>query len=231
MIPFIDIHSHCEDVKSDQIAIKNIMLHETTNSNALSVSTGWHPWYLAGRQNDEMIKKLDQTAKNKEVLAIGECGIDRFIEYPVDQQLEVLAFHIDIAEKYGKPLIIHCVKAYSDLLHILKNRKPKVPLILHAFNGNRQQAQQLLKHDVYFSFGELLFKPGQQTMQVFNEIPVKRIFLESDESAISIEKIYLRAAEILTCSISELKKQIYENFISIFGNELVKPNGIITGEK
>lgn len=231
MIPFIDIHTHQKAADSNQIAIINTMLHEAESENLMSVSAGWHPWHLAGGQSDEMLTRLDLKAQSHKVLAIGECGIDRTIDYPTEKQVGIFTFHIDIGEKYRKPVIVHCVKAYSDLLHVLKNRKPKVPLILHGYNGNLQQTQQLLKYNVFFSFGEHLFKPRRQTIQVINEIPMKRIFLESDESAISIEKIYLRAAEILACSMSALKKQIYENYISIFGNELVKPNGIITGEE
>ncbi|MGF7139352.1 TatD family hydrolase [Roseimarinus sediminis] len=216
MIPFIDIHTHKKASVSNQIAIINTMLHEAGSNELNSVSAGWHPWHLAGHQPDEMFTRLKLKAQSDEVLAIGECGIDRTIDYPMEKQVGIFTIHIDIAEKYRKPVIVHCVKAYSDLLHVLKNRKPKVPLILHGYNGNLQQTQQLLKHNVFFSFGELLFKPRRQTVQVLNEIPMKQIFLESDESAISIEKIYLRAAEILACSMSALKKQIYENYISIF---------------
>lgn len=231
MIPFIDIHTHKKAPVPNQIAIINTMLHEAESNELNSVSVGWHPWYLAGYQPDEMLTRLKLKARSDKVLAIGECGIDRTIDYPMDKQVGIFTLHIDIAEKFRKPVMVHCVKAYSDLLHLLKNRKPKVPLILHGYNGNLQQTQQLLKHNVFFSFGEHLFKPRRQTVQVLNEVPMKQIFLESDESAISIEKIYLRAAEILACSMSSLKKQIYENYISIFGNELVKPNGIITGEE
>jgi Tat protein secretion system quality control protein TatD with DNase activity len=87
------------------------------------------------------------------VVAIGECGLDRNIDLPLDIQTSIFKRHIELAETLQKPLVIHCVRAFSELIALKKNTKSTVPWIIHGFHKKEEVFQQLLKHDFYFSFG------------------------------------------------------------------------------
>lgn len=223
MCIFIDIHTHqnnCDTTFSQ--SIKNVSLPNRHIPSENSISIGYHPWFIGNHSLSEMKVKLDQIVNSDNVFAIGECGLDRSIESSIDLQIPVFLLHLSIAEQFRKPIIVHCVKAYSDLLEILKNKKISIPIILHGFNANTQMVSQLLKHDIYFSFGKSLFGIEQKITNTIHSVPLNRLFLETDESAYSIEKIYLRAAELLNISSDELKGHVYRNFKHVFKNGLVK---------
>ena len=224
MCPFIDIHTHQNTLVTASIwSLKNILLKREPMQLDIPISAGWHPWYIENISTNEIIAKLQEAMNKKNVMAIGECGLDRTIKTPIEVQLDVFQLHLRIAKQSGKPIIMHCVKAYSDLLEVLKKNKLSIPIILHGFNGNQLQVQQLLlQYNIFFSYGASLFKKNMKIADTVRSIPLSRLFLETDESEISIEKIYFRAAEIIYKPLEELKMQIYSNFKNVFGDGLVK---------
>jgi TatD DNase family protein len=219
---YIDIHTH-QDYKntSNVFAIKNILLPDQEIQNTVISSVGWHPWFIEKHPIREIKHLIQEKSKAKQVIAIGECGIDRAINTPLDIQKEVFKIHLEIAEQLSKPIIVHSVKAYSDILQALKASNFSQAIIFHDYRGNPQQTNELLKFKSYFSFGESILK-NQSILVKFTAIPVNRLFFETDESSISIEKIYLRAAFLLNKSESEVCALILNNFNSVFGNELVE---------
>lgn len=223
MCIFIDIHTHKNATVAPSIwSLKNILLHKQQAPFDIPISVGWHPWFINNVSLTEIKTRLILVAKQKNVFAIGECGLDRTIKTPIEVQLKVFKLHLTIASQNRKPIIMHCVKAYSDLMEVLTKNKLTIPIILHGFNGNQQQVFQLSKNNIYFSFGESLFKNNQKNPDTIRSIPLNRLFLETDESALSIEKIYLRAAEILKTSPDVIKRQLYINYTNLFGDGLVK---------
>lgn len=227
MIPFIDIHTHKTNLDlNNTIVVKNILLPDEEIPQQGFVSAGWHPWHINNYSLFEIGNKLTKVANNGNVIALGECGIDRAIETPIQLQTEVFLLHIQIAMQVRKPLIVHNVKSYSDLLQILKSTPFNLPIILHGYHGTPQQTEQLTKYNCYFSVGAVDDYPvlrQNKIISTINSIPLNRLLLETDESELSIEKIYIRTAEISNISVEKLKKQIFSNFITIFGNGLVKP--------
>jgi TatD DNase family protein len=225
MIPYINIHTHKIDERNKNIiAIKNIELHKPESINNLC-SAGWHPWYLNNYTHSEIEERLNTYALYDKIIAIGECGIDRHIDTDIEKQKQIFELHIQCALKYNKPLIIHCVKAYSDMLGIF-NRKQIPAAIFHAYNGNLQQSIEFLKYqNVYFSFGQAILNTQNTKIQdTLKNIPSDRLFFETDNSDKTIENIYIRAAEIKNISSNELKKQLTQNFSKVFTYELVKPH-------
>ncbi len=124
--------------------------------------------------------------------------------------------HIEIAEKAGKPILIHCVRAFNELIRIKKDIKPKVPFILHGFNANRETAIQLINHGMFLSFGHALLDHRSNAAKVIGEIPTDRVFLETDDSDLMIEEIYDAAATLLSLEKNELIKIIFKNIKKIF---------------
>lgn len=224
MNTFIDIHTH-KSTNSDLVfELINILIHSQTISKNGYYSVGWHPWYIEKYSISEIEDKLLETIQNKNVLAIGEIGLDRSIKTPFDLQKKVFQFQLKLAIKQNFPVIIHCVKAYADLLEILKKEKLTIPFILHDFNGNKQLIDQLLKYNVYFSFGGKLLDNPPKKIDALKHVPINKLFFETDESLESIEMIYLRASKILSISKDELLNQISSNFKTVFGDGLVGQN-------
>ncbi|MDW8287611.1 MAG: TatD family hydrolase, partial [Flammeovirgaceae bacterium] len=147
-------------------------------------SVGLHPWHVA---NDwcSVLKTIENLAAHPRVVFIGETGLDRAISAPFSLQEEVFAAHIELSEKQKKPLLIHCVRAYPDVIRWRKQKKASQPWIFHGYQANTTLTEQLLRVDkFYFSFGEKLAK--EQIATIFANLPLSRCFLETDNSTTSI---------------------------------------------
>ena len=192
----IDLHTH--QFKSEaNIQIQNIFAQDLPFQNEKPYfSAGIHPWHIGLVDPEECLHLIELAMGEKNMLAIGECGLDRSI--PTDFALQGLYFmkQIEIAQKYSKPLIIHCVRAFQELMKLKKATKSSIPWIIHGFQGNQQTALQLIRHDFYFSVGKSLLS-NQLKSDILNLIPSNRLFMETDDKEISITEIYSLAAQIL----------------------------------
>lgn len=177
-------------------------------------SSGWcslgiHPWFIP--ENWENV--LTSLLINKNVVAIGECGLDRVCKTDWQLQLDVFRYQIELAERLKKPLIIHCVKAYTECEHLL--RYVKVPVIFHGFNRKKVILEQLLKNEhFYISFGERVFLPSLKN--TLESCPLNRLFIETDDSQVDIELIYQKVAEIKEVSLCDLEAQVLLNRKKVF---------------
>jgi TatD DNase family protein len=179
-------------------------------------SAGLHPWYITAATCQQQLNQLEKIATQKNIAAIGECGLDKIC--PTDFALQQTAFtaQIQLANKINKPLVIHCVKAFDEVLHLLQQQQNKVPVIFHGFNKSAVLAQQLIHKGSYLSFGKALQQPRMQA--VLKLLPVNKIFLETDDAAVSIEEIYYLAAQALQIDINALSLQLQKNANAVFGN-------------
>lgn len=172
-------------------------------------SIGLHPWYIGPNFHDEM-KRIRYFATKKNVLLIGETGLDKLHGADLKLQETVFVEHIHISEEIGKPLIIHCVKALDEIISLRKRVRPQQQWIIHGFRGKPQQAHQLLDNGFHLSFGEH-FNPDSLAL-AFNR---NSAWLETDESAYSIEEIYAQAARTLHITKEELEELIMQQFSSL----------------
>jgi len=158
---------------------------------------------------------LEEAAELNHVIFIGECGLDKKSETDFEEQKRVFEAQAFIAEEYKKPLIIHCVKAFNEVLELNIKIHPKMPWIMHGYNGNIQITQQLEKRGIMFSFGENLFISDSKAVESFKYLPVEKIFFETDEFDGEVEKIYLQGARLKNISVEILKQSVWQNFNSI----------------
>ncbi len=140
---------------------------------------GIHPWFIGRQETETALQKLLAAAEDPNLLAIGECGLDRAINTPFSSQVTVFGSQIKLAERIGKPLIIHCVRAFNELSALKKAAKPKQPWIIHGFTGKPLPARQLLKQGLYFSFGKALLQENSNACQVLAETPFQRFFFRN----------------------------------------------------
>jgi TatD DNase family protein len=210
---YINIHTHRKARYAEELAIRNAY-HRDTNLN-YPVSCGLHPWLIDRYYSLELMEVIEQNLKQENVWAIGECGLDKAIKTDLELQKNILQTHVNWAEKIGKPLIIHCVRAYNELQHFIKNSQ--AIFLLHGYKGSDKQSKQLLKFDnVYFSFGKRLFQADEGYIKSIKTIPLERTILETDNSNYNIKEIYKQYALYKEIDEEVIKKQLYITFADIF---------------
>ncbi|MXV52236.1 hypothetical protein GS399_14755 [Pedobacter sp. HMF7647] len=211
---FLNLHSHNQ---TDYFTLRNIILSQ---DNELFISSeqdgifsvGIHPWFIDENDYQSQKNVLTEWCAKPSVIAVGESGLDRLRGPDLETQKTVFVDHIELAEKLSKPLILHCVKCYSEIMGIMNELKPKIPFIFHGFNNNEQIADQLLAHDCYFSLGKALSFPDSNASKLLRRIDLDRLFLESDYSELPIEEIYKLAADQRNISTDKLKEVIFANW-------------------
>lgn len=179
---FIDIHSH--DIYPDTDKIINLNYDQDILEDGY-YSIGIHPWKTDNIKFDikSAITKLKEKASDNRIIAIGECGIDKLKGTDIQIQIDVFVHHIKISEELHKPLIIHAVKSFNELIHLKEKYKPTQQWIIHGFRGKPQLAQKLINKNFYLSFGEFF---NEETVKI---IPKERLYYETDQSSLSILEI------------------------------------------
>lgn len=171
-------------------------------------SCGVHPWY--SEDAEPQLKFLGEIAGDSRIVAIGETGLDKLKGPDLSIQQTVFEYQIQLSEQLGKPLIIHCVKAWDELVQIRKKHKPRQSWVIHGFRGKAEQARQLLDHGFYISVGEK-FNPD-----TIKEIPLDKLFCETDTSDESIEEVYRNVADALSIPLEVLASHIEKNVHTVF---------------
>lgn len=218
-LPFVNMHTHQASGKGVE-AVLNVILKGGEKPEIPSqgfYSCGIHPWYLEVDWDKKLLKKLlTDIAQNKRCVALGEAGLDKSIDIPLSQQEDVFAMQAKLAEELGKPLIIHCVKAYAEVLSVRKSTKAEQVWIFHGFNSSVEMAQQLMDHGCMISLGKSLRNEKSKTRDVLSVLDNGQFFLETDDDNLSIEELYSLVAELKAVSPEELKKAMYEKFHTVF---------------
>lgn len=200
----IDIHTHRPDHSQLALSIRNLMPGEAWSSEPYC-SVGLHPWNINAEWKSEM-DKVHTAATAENVLFIGETGLDKLRGAVPELQETIFIEHILISESVGKPLIIHCVKAFDEIIALRKKMRPQQQWIIHGFRGKPQQAQQLLDNGFQLSFGEH-FNADSLTLAFHRH----SLWLETDESTHSIEEIYEAASKCLNIPVAQLEQEINSN--------------------
>jgi TatD DNase family protein len=213
--PLIDIHTHHTEIPEKTVTVKNLFPGEAIPafSGRNFYSVGLHPWKISAEKEDnERMQVMEDALEFDHVIFVGECGLDKLADAAMDEQMRVFKAQAFMAEEYQKPLIIHCVKAWNEVVELHKKNKPTVPWIFHGYNGSVELTQQLLEKNFLFSFGEILFRENSKAIDSFKILPIEKIFIETDEFEGTIEDIYTRAAALKNISVQNLKQAVWENF-------------------
>ena len=185
------------------------------NDGIAQYSIGIHPWYIKEERLQSDLKTIAEKLQLKECLALGECGLDKRIEVPMTLQIEVFKKQIALAEKHQKPLVLHLVAAFDELIEIKKRLKISVPIIIHGFSKNQQVAKQLIDNGFYLSFGKYLLR-NPELKEVFQAVPNDKFFLETDTIEETLEEVYTLAASYKGMTMAEIQQQVETNWKNVF---------------
>ena len=209
MADFFNIHTHVS-VHPESEILSFAPEELSTDNRSFYASVGIHPWTLTEENADIQWEALRESIKNKRIIAIGECGLDKLKGPSMELQTAVFKQEAALAESSSLPLIIHCVKAFNELIQLKKAISPRQPWIIHGFRGKLPLALDCIRHGFYLSIGSHF---QENALKV---IPLERLFIETDESEESIESIYQRIAEIKGISQQELLEAINKNVREVF---------------
>lgn len=207
---YYDIHTHQPSVHPEDVAIVNTIVKRDCDLSLSSrfCSAGIHPWYIYNVR--EQFSCLESLISSPFLVAIGEAGLDKLADTPLAIQQDVFWEQAALAEQVNRPLIIHCVKAWEELITIRKKAKPKLPWIIHGFRGNGELASQLIRQGFYLSFGEY-FNPA-----ALRAAWPDRLFAETDDQEIDIRDVYRQMASSLHLSLEEFASGLENNVRNIF---------------
>lgn len=217
----IDLHAHFTPAKLDGRAIISLSIGdkdfassvETCKALNVPLSIGIHPWHTDEGDTAQACCDLIPWLDLPQVWLVGEAGIDRLRGGNIELQMEVFETQASLAAEAKKPLIIHCVKAFDEVIRLHKTRFPHEPWIIHGFRGKPEQARQLLREGFFLSFGE------HYNDEALCLCPLDRLMMESDENTSGIDTLYARAAILRGMEAEELKEQVNRNIISIMKYE------------
>lgn len=217
MFPYLNFHAHREAVSPRETVIRNVLLPLSAEEEDAAVnagkpfSAGIHPWHLPA-SSDDALRQLGRMALCSQCVAIGEAGLDKCCTVSFSLQCDAFARQLGLAGERGLPVIIHCVKAWEELLAIMKRIRPGTACVIHGFRGKPQLAENLLTRGFYLSFG---LRFNSESLRL---CPPERLFLETDEARCSVEALYHTAADLRGCSPESLNMQCLQNLYDISQN-------------
>ena len=209
---FYNVHTHVAKNTPDEI--RNVIFGWDD-----PVSKGY---YCGGAQplfyewTKDFYSKLLKMCTPKAAVAVGECGFDKRSPMPFSEQTELFMTHVHVSEELRKPLMIHCVGFFNELVRIKKDSSPSQPWIIHGFRKNPELAAGLVSQGFYFSIG----KEGVRRQGLLETIPLDKLFLETDEDTeLTIEETYREAASTIGIDVELLAERVEANFSRVFLGE------------
>ncbi|MDR3261455.1 MAG: TatD family hydrolase [Tannerella sp.] len=200
---YCDIHTHQPPANPEDLAVIAADIRQPFPLRSGRYAVGIHPWHA----DKEALPLLRTLATHSQVAAIGEAGLDKLASISLSLQEEVFTAQARLAGEVGKPLIIHCVKAWPELIAIRQTVRSDIPWIIHGFRGNDKLAGQLLRFGFYLSFGIHC-----QSEAVRMAWKARRLFAETDNENVDIREVYSSIAVRLSISEEILSQAILENF-------------------
>jgi TatD DNase family protein len=212
----IDFHTH--QTPADTVtSVRSLLITEVEKLTEHDLfSIGIHPWYLEDIDLKTQLLELELLLKRNNIIAIGEIGIDKVKGATIEKQIEAFEKQVLIAEKLQKPVIIHCVRAWTELLESRKRLKPTTPWAIHGFRGQSELAKMLLNNGLYLSFGPETLNASEGLQEAIRSTPLNRIFIETDEADVSLKYLYTTVSKIKSVTFRDLNEQINYNFAEFF---------------
>ncbi|QZT37128.1 TatD family hydrolase [Halosquirtibacter xylanolyticus] len=212
---YINIHTH-SNLSSDQTNIISIYSHSIGDSRCITrgyYSIGVHPWDVESLSIEAVEQKIMAYLQDERCVAIGEIGLDYHRNLDHDLQRKVFGVQLRLANKCHKPVILHVVKSYHDILSYWKENQGV--WIFHAFQGSEEFMLRFIDAPVYFSLG-IREVNRLKKMNLIHLIPLDKLFLETDDKGDTIEEVYAHFCVNSGYPLEMIKKCIFGNFCKVF---------------
>ncbi len=210
---YINIHGHRQSNTIEELVIQNLMAKDFPPEDIENgyYSVGFHPYNVGKVDKQETLNNVHLALEHPRVLAVGEIGLDKSIEAPLEEQLGIFEKQVELAESAKLPVILHVVRSFNEMLGFMKAQQPIIPMIIHGYNGSPEMAEELVKAGFLISFGEAITGEHSKIVESLQKVPIEMMFLETDEGDMDIRELYQFAAEVKGISEDHLRVQLYEN--------------------
>ena len=205
-VPVVDAHTHLDacgcstpdDVaaamsRAARVGVRQVVTvaDDLASARWVAAATEWHPDLYgaialhptrADALDDDARRELERLASAPRVVAIGETGLDHYWDAaPHPVQAEAFAWHIDLAKRLGKPLMIHDRDAHDDVLAVLRTEGPPGAVIFHCFSGDAAMARLCVDAGYYLSFaGPVSFRNARDLAEAARDVPNGQLMVETD---------------------------------------------------
>lgn len=180
----------------------DIHTHHPSEDRLSPTMAGVHPW-----DAERGLALPDFTRADM----VGETGFDFARNIDHKAQEELFRKHLSEAERLQKPVVVHSVKAFEEVMRILADYR-LCGVLIHGFIGSVEQAKRAFDRGYFLSFGIRSLR-SPRTVEVIRQAPTKQIFLESDDDAgCDIEALYSRVAEIRETTTERLRNELINNY-------------------
>ncbi|MBW3515693.1 TatD family hydrolase [Shewanella sp. NKUCC01_JLK] len=150
---------------------------------------GIHPWFCPEDVDAGILALTSQVSALLECprfVAIGECGLDKLYSSTWSQQLAFFEAQLALAKSVNLPVIIHSVKAHSEVLGCLKKHQLPRGGVIHAFSGSTEIALEYIKLGFKLGIGGLIMNPNaKKLLKTVSELPLQHFILETDSPAMT----------------------------------------------
>ena len=228
-----------------------------TSYKGIYYALGIHPWWIAELTQDDDIELEQALAIHaralrelleedrsvaaippvagqtpmRRCLAIGETGLDKMIATPMDTQRRLLHWHIDLANEFKLPLIVHSIKAHADVIQLCKDNPPRFGGVIHGFSGSYELALQFVALGFHLGVGGTIsYVRAQKTRAALQKIPLEYLLLETDapdmplsgrqgerNSPLYIPEVAQQLALLRAEPLAHIAAQTHENSLKLFG--------------
>lgn len=205
-----DFHTHEDDGVVEPGKVYSYSLREIDRIPADALYTiGLHPWDTDRLDAYRLVdSRLEEAIQNPRCLAVGEIGLDRLRGAKLEVQLELFKTQLDIAARHGKPIVVHCVRAWSEMLKTVRDHHFEGNRAVHGFLGRDTILKRLLYDDWYVSVGVM---PSGKVLSIAAQIPRERILVETDASGNDCEEVYEKVAAVRRLRPYVLKDRVSKN--------------------
>lgn len=215
--PLINAHTHWGNAAQAGSENLIVSLYSFTPGDVIEPSVqyfscAFHP----AQANVFSEEALTSMMKDPRCMAVGECGLDPFSPVPMEEQEKVFLRHMELARAAEKPLVIHCVRCYPQIISLRKKfwKKTQIPFLIHGFRGKKEQAKELVRHNFILSLSPVWLSHQETLDPVFDSAS---ILLETDmEQGVSIADLYEKAARLCGKSVEELSEEMFRTFRRLF---------------
>ncbi|MCO1658960.1 TatD family hydrolase [Pseudonocardia humida] len=147
----------------------------------VSAAVALHPTRTADLTDDDYAE-IERLAADPRVVAVGESGLDYYWDYsPPERQQPAFRWHIDLAKRLGKPLMIHDRDAHDDVLRVLREEGPPETVVFHCFSGDAAMARECADAGYVLSFaGPVTFRNARSLREAAALVPEDQILVETD---------------------------------------------------
>jgi TatD DNase family protein len=215
----------------DSAYIENMYSLEKQFPENIFLMAGLHPTHVKENYKEELAL-VEKQLEERKFYAVGETGVDLYWDKSTLKiQQEAFRYQIQLAKKYGLPIVIHCRDAFDEVFEVLEQEKGDgLYGIFHCFTGTYEQALQALSYNMKLGIGGVVTFKNGKIDKFLSQIPLSEIVLETDAPYLApapfrgkrnessyLVKVLEKVAEVYETTQQEVAEITTRNSKEIFG--------------